>query len=407
MKHRLLVALASLYSREHQPYNLAATTFLVQIASAILFLSVISKYLPEILNTSLAVPGYLMAAYGVSRLVSQTPAGWLADRLGRRRTLVAGLVISLAPLGLMMVARDARFFYPLVAFYGLTTSLVWPSLYAIIADDYAVSSRGRIMGLLNLAQIAGLGLGAFGGSLIVTYLSYAAAFVACLLLYGLAVALALAHRQPHRHRQGAQPQPVYEATPELRALTRAPVLLLGGVAIFLSLAGSSLAPALVPYVQRTFDREMHELVVYLIPLGAVAGLAMVPMGHLSDRMERRVPLVAGLAAGPLALFALTNTESLWLAVSLGAAVALAFALSLPAWNAAVMDHSEPHNRGTLFGFMATLQGLGTALGPALGGQLAELWGPRAAFQGAAALMALAFLVALVYARRRQRENRPP
>lgn len=404
MNYRLRAALSALYSREHQPYNLAATIFLVQTAFAILFLSVLSQYVPEILNTGLAVPGYLMAAYGVSRLVTQTPAGWVADRMGRRRALVMGLAVSLAPLGAMMVVRDAALFYPLVAFYGLATSLVWPSLYAIIADDYAVTSRGRIMGLLNLAQIGGLGVGAFGGSLIVQHFSYGAAFVACLVLYGLAVVLALAHRRPHR-RRGGQPLPQSTGgTLDLRALTRAPVLMLGGVAIFVSLGSSSLAPALVPYVQHTFDREMHELVVYLIPLGAVAGLAAVPVGLVSDRMERALPLVGGLAVGPLALFALTNTESLWLAVSLGGAVALAFALSLPAWNAAVMDQSGPHNRGALFGFMATLQGLGTALGPALGGQLAELWGPRAAFQGAAAIMGLAFLVALGYARRRGRER---
>lgn len=68
---------------------LAGTTFLLWLgAGAILPL------LPEYLRhggASDAVVGLVMAAYFVAALVSQYPAGRLADRVGRRRVLLGGL----------------------------------------------------------------------------------------------------------------------------------------------------------------------------------------------------------------------------------------------------------------------------------------------------------------------------
>ena len=77
--------------------ELSGVVFLWQAAVGIYFLSLVQQYLPEALNTGAAYPGYAMASYGVAKFVWQTPAGWIADRIGRRVTMVAGMAMS-APM---------------------------------------------------------------------------------------------------------------------------------------------------------------------------------------------------------------------------------------------------------------------------------------------------------------------
>lgn len=53
----------------------------------------------------------------------------------------------------------------------------------------------------------------------------------------------------------------------------------------------------------------------------------------------------------------------------GMVAALGYALLVPAWNALIMDWVPPDQRGLFLGAVATVQGLGLATGPFVGGTL--------------------------------------
>jgi MFS family permease len=84
--------------------ELTFTVVLWQASVGIFLLSLLQKYLPEELGAGAAFPGYAMATYRLAKLVCQTPAGWLADRIGGRLTL-SELYGPLAPFrfGAMML----------------------------------------------------------------------------------------------------------------------------------------------------------------------------------------------------------------------------------------------------------------------------------------------------------------
>ncbi|MCX7617859.1 MFS transporter, partial [Tepidiforma sp.] len=103
-----------------------------------------------------------------------------------------------------------------------------------------------------------------------------------------------------------------------------------------------------------------------------------------------------LVAGLLVLAA---TASLPVAMAAAVLVVAGNVLTVPAWNAAVMDLAPESHRGTLIGLSVALSGLALALGPALGGFVVGRWGAPAAFTVSAALAAAAALATLAYARR--------
>ncbi|MCT2589841.1 MFS transporter [Streptomyces sp. N2-109] len=106
-----------------------------------------------------AVAGGVSAAFGLATIPSRLVGGRLADRIGRRRTIVAGLTgCALAQLGL--AAADS---VTLVIFFAVLLGLVFelyePPSQAMIADAVAPSEHVHAYSLLN-AALAAAGMGA-------------------------------------------------------------------------------------------------------------------------------------------------------------------------------------------------------------------------------------------------------
>src|SRR3990170_8564042 len=155
----MLTALRSrLANQRWQTLELALTVLLWQASTGVFLLSLVQQYLPQHLDAGPAFPGYALAIYAAGRFLLQAPAGWLADRIGRRRTLTLGIAISLPSLFLMMQVQDPVSFLGFSALYGAGSAAVWPSIMAYVGDTHDPSQRGRTLNILNLSQLAGLGV---------------------------------------------------------------------------------------------------------------------------------------------------------------------------------------------------------------------------------------------------------
>jgi MFS family permease len=129
--------------------------------------------------------------------------------------------------------------------------------------------------------------------------------------------------------------------------------------------------------------------------GTITALALLPAGHLADRLGRKPPIVAGLALLTLCYAGAPTTTNL-LVVTAGATLAgLGYALAVPAWNALAMDRIPDESRGLLLGAVATVQGAGLAVGPIIGGSLWEHIHPYAPFVAGALLLLVATLLSLL------------
>ncbi|MEU6995753.1 MFS transporter [Streptomyces sp. NPDC046465] len=106
-----------------------------------------------------AVAGGVSAAFGLATIPSRLIGGRLADRIGRRRTIVAGLTgCAAAQLGLAAVDSLAGVICCAVLL-GLVFELYEPPSQAVIADVVAPTEHVRAYGLLN-AALAAAGMGA-------------------------------------------------------------------------------------------------------------------------------------------------------------------------------------------------------------------------------------------------------
>jgi len=105
-------------------------------------------YLTGSEHVSLATAGAVLSVSGAGALVSQPLGGFLADRHGRRWTLVGGMLGTAASELLLGYSRSLALIFALAAVFGLLVDLYRPALQAMVADLVPPSDRPRAYGLI-------------------------------------------------------------------------------------------------------------------------------------------------------------------------------------------------------------------------------------------------------------------
>ncbi len=389
----------------HSPrtLELILTVLLWQASTGVFLLALVQQYLPQELGANVAFSGYALAIYAAGRFLLQAPAGWLADRIGRRRTLTLGIALSIPSILMMFEVRDETSFLAFSGLYGAGAAAVWPAIMAYVGDTEDPSRRARALNMLNIAQLIGLAIGTLVGVTLTDLISYRAAFASCLSFSG--VALVFAYRGAQASTETATVEPDKGAAGGLLDSLRSPrVLFLAGIALLLSIGTTVQAPVIGTYSSDVLNTKLHVLALMLIAPAVVAAVIVVRCGHLADRFGRQPPLIAGLALASLCYFALSQTTDPLLAVHLVVLAGLGYAVSIPAWGAAALDATELGGRGLLLGVLATVQGLGGAAGQALGGLTNAAWGPVAPFKLGAILLALALVLTVMHLQHQRRSE---
>ncbi len=377
-------------------------------------LPLLPLYLKEHLGASATLVGAVVATFAAVETFFKTTWGSLADRIGRRPVVVAGLLLASAAPVIMTFLTIPVLFIPLRLVDGTGSAAVWPCAAAAIADRTGPDRRATAMGTLNMFFLAGLALGPSLG-LFVSGASgrYQAGFyVASALLLAAAGVAAMVFRDGHRHDPAGVP-------PQARAaLGRTPWHLIAGIVAtvrttpgllamltigFVQMFGVSLlAPIIVIYAHEVV--QLSDQFIGLIFLVMVLGVAVasVPGGRLADRVGRPRTVMWGMVFASIGMWLLPAAGKGHFAVLGAAAILLggSYAISSPAWLALMSETAPSGSTGMVMGASETAQGLGFVLGPILGGVMYDHLGPQAPFVGSALLLTAGTSLALLALGRR-------
>jgi predicted MFS family arabinose efflux permease len=108
--------------------------------------------------------------------------------------------------------------------------------------------------------------------------------------------------------------------------------------------------------------------------------------------HRLIPAAIGVVAIALALLPLSYSVPMLLVAC--ALLALGMGFNNPSLSAMVSRLTDPNDQGGVLGLAQSLGSLGRIVGPAWGGFLFDRFGPTMPYMSAAAIMSVAFLVAL-------------
>ncbi|MDA8442762.1 MAG: MFS transporter [Peptococcaceae bacterium] len=180
----------------------SAMLYLVVLIEGFLILgsfSYLGAFIERVYNFNYLTIGLIMTAFGVTAVIGGRLSGRLAEKLGRKKVLLAGLVAATAA-DLLFFSQGGILWVLIVgvALLGLGFMLAHSTLLTI-ATEFAAKARGAAMSLVAFCFMGGGGVGtAIGGKLIkvIGYPSffyyYALALFALIFLAGLVVKTELA-----------------------------------------------------------------------------------------------------------------------------------------------------------------------------------------------------------------------
>jgi MFS family permease len=111
--------------------------------------------------------GDLSAVMGLGLILVALPAGWLADRVGRRRMVAASGVVAAGGTALLLLAPSTTVALIAGGILGLSVGVFLTASWALATQIVPGMEAARMLGLANIATAAGSGLARLGGGLII------------------------------------------------------------------------------------------------------------------------------------------------------------------------------------------------------------------------------------------------
>jgi len=105
-----------------------------------------STYGQEILGISKSQTSYLLLTVSVSFLVFCIPSGFIASKIGRKKTILSGIVLFLACFVAMIFLRNPLYMYPVLALAGLGWALINISSYPMVVEMGKREGIGKYTG---------------------------------------------------------------------------------------------------------------------------------------------------------------------------------------------------------------------------------------------------------------------
>jgi MFS family permease len=147
----------------------------------------------------------LAAAYPAVWGIAQVGTGALSDRIGRKRLIVAGMLLQATAIAVIAVGSSFGIWLAAAALLGLGTAMVYPTLLAVVADVAQPAWRGSAIGVYRLWRDLGFAVGAVVAGVIADAAGMGAAIAAVAALTtgsGLIVLVRMAETRPHPRSTG-------------------------------------------------------------------------------------------------------------------------------------------------------------------------------------------------------------
>jgi MFS family permease len=356
------------------------------------------------LASSVAVLSFI-AAFGFAKALTNLGAGALAQRIGRRRLLIAGWAAALPVPVLIAVAPSWGWIVAANVLLGVNQGLAWSMTVVMKIDLVGPRRRGLALGLNEAAGYGGVALAAgLSGWLASQFAARDVVVVAGAVIVLIALLLSVQFvRDTGAYvalEQAAQPAADSHAPSLRQAFARAsyriPALRSCSQAGLVNNLNDGLAWGLVPLFLAAHGASLGQVGLVAAVYPGVWALGQIATGHWSDTIGRKPLIVTGmlLQAAALGLLALGD-GALTTAIASAVLLGLGTALVYPTLIAAISDAVTPVARAPVVGVYRFWRDMGYALGALIAGVTADALGYGGAITVIAALTAASGIWVLV------------
>jgi len=351
--------------------NLSLVTFCV-----LLGLSMVAPILPtyaESFQVSYTLVGFVVSSFAVTRMILDMPAGLLARRYDKKAIMITGLILLSTSSILAGIAPNYITLVIARMIEGSGSALYVTTATVFLAQISGKEKRGQwmslYMGMLLLGSVFGP---TFGGILADLY-DIRMPFFAYAVMTGLAISPTLLLPKLTNSNNSS----LLESGTVLRdvkeVLSNRSFLLVTFAVFTMFFLRTGVRSTLIPlFGTNNLGLSSGDIGIVLTIGGITTAITMTPMGSVSDRIGRKIPLALALVLSAIVVLVIPffSTDFLTFAVLLGVYGAV-IGFSGPS-AAYITDVSPQEKLEISMGLYRMISDFGFVMGPLLLGFLADL-----------------------------------
>ncbi|MBI3771048.1 MAG: MFS transporter [Deltaproteobacteria bacterium] len=362
--------------------------YLVTAANFVFFLNFASFFLLPLhlkdLGVSERTIGYVMGTAGFAGLCVLPFLGILLDRISRRGFIITGaLAMALASFGYVVLPGAGPLIYLLRIVQGVSFTSAFVAASTLAVELAPIGRRGEALGIFGISTLTTHAIAPAFGEVVARAYGFPTLFAVAGSLGLVAVALTLRMRVPDARDRSA-------ATLPARGLPPGATLWLGAATMAACGMGFGAVLTFVPTFVHAIALE--RVAPFFVSYTAAAVGVRIFLGSLSDRIGRRRVLLPSMILLALAVLALGSVRSMPALVAVGLLFGAGQGMVYPTANAFMVDLSHAGNLGRVQTLFSGSFSVGVAASAFVFGGVIERFGYRIMFAGAAACVALGFVL---------------
>jgi MFS family permease len=327
-----------------------------------LVLPVISVYAMNLEGSTPMLVGIVIGGYALTQMIFQVPFGIISDKLGRKGTIVIGLILFALGSFICAISDDiySLLFGRLLQGAGAIGAVVTATISDLVKEEQrskAMATMGMFIGIAFAASMAaGPTIGASFG---VHTLFYITMFIA---IGSIFVLLKMVPNPPHITH-------TYNKKVELGAVLGNVNLIKMNITNFLQKGLMTFAFMLIPIVlTKHYGWELSELWKVYMPAMIFGFIAMAPAAIIAEKKGKfREILIIGIAFFAISYLIIGFSPSATVFVVGVVIFFIGFNMHEPIMQSLASKFAKVHQRGLVLGIFNSAGYLGTFLGGLLGG----------------------------------------
>jgi MFS family permease len=321
-----------------------------------------------------AASGLASSAFVIGATVARLFTGYVVDRFGRRRTMMAALVLAAVSCALYFAAGSLALLVGVRILHGFTYAFASTAVMALAQAAIPPTRRGEGTGYLALGTTLATAVGPAMGLFVTGTFDYAVLFAVALgsTLVGLVLAMFLKGPEAQGEPGGTPSVPAARPRFSLAAVVHPAVVPIG---IFMAVVGLCYGGVMTFLNALAEQRDLAGGAGWFFLAYAGAMLLMrLTLGTLQDRRGDNPVVAFGLVFFALALVLLAVASEDWHVVVAGALTGLGYGTLMPAAQAIAVSRVQPHQYGAGISTLLLFADIGLGLGPVALGGLASATG---------------------------------
>lgn len=346
---------------------------LANLFLAFLGIGLVVPVLPTIMNElsiNGTVVGYMVAVFAFVQLISSPIAGRWADRYGRKRMIVIGLVIFGLSEFLFGIGKTVEVLFLSRMFGGLSSAFIMPAVTAFIADITTAHERPKALGYMSAAINTGFIIGPGLGGFLAEFSARLPFYVAGFLGVFAAILSFILLKEPERLEETKVPEHSQSTTWKVAFK---PIYFIPLLLIFISSFGLSAFESLFSlFIDHKFGFSPKDIAIIIMGGGIIGAVGQV---FLFDYLTKKIGEIRLIRwcflFSSIVVFVMTIVNHYFSILLVTFIVFAGFDLIRPAVTT-YLSKVAGNDQGFIGGMNSTFTSFGNIFGPIVGGMLFDI-----------------------------------